>query len=49
MEFIGKLVWILLTIIFVILCIPLIPFLLLEAILTEGSYDDRRDYYRRYL
>ena len=49
MVLFGRVMWFLITIFFIILCIPFIPILLLEAIFEEGRYDDRRDYYRRYL
>ena len=49
MRLLEKISWLVFTILFVIVCIPFVPLLLLSAIFEEGLYDDRRDYYRRYL
>ena len=49
MKLLGKIMWLLVAIIFVIICIPLFPLLILDAICSEGLYDDSRDYYHRHL
>lgn len=49
LNFISQAAWFLITILFCILCIPLLPFLLLEIIFDSENYDSSRDYYHRYL